>query len=55
FDPAVFTAGFIAAGISGFFAIGFLLNYLRKHPLHYFIYYRWALAAVVLIYWAVTP
>ncbi|MBI5637826.1 MAG: undecaprenyl-diphosphate phosphatase [Nitrospinae bacterium] len=51
FDMSLVGAGFVAAAVSGFFAIGFLMNYLRKHPLHNFVYYRFALAAVVLIAW----
>ncbi len=51
FDMTLVGAGFVAAAISGFFAIGFLMNYLRKHPLHNFVYYRFALAAVVLAAW----
>ncbi len=50
-DMSLVGAGFVAAAVSGFFAIGFLMNYLRKHPLHNFVYYRFALAAVVLIAW----
>ena len=50
-DVSLVGAGFIAAAVSGFFAIGFLMDYLRKHPLHNFVYYRFALAAVVLIAW----
>lgn len=48
----LFSAGFLAAAVSGFFAIGFLMEYLRKHPLHNFVYYRFALAAVVFAAWA---
>lgn len=44
----LFAAGFIAAFISGIFAIQFLLWYLKKHPLHGFAYYRFALAAAIL-------
>ncbi len=51
YDMTMVGAGFVAAALSGFFAIGFLMNYLRKHPLHNFVYYRWALAAVVLGIW----
>ncbi|MBF0329183.1 MAG: undecaprenyl-diphosphate phosphatase [Nitrospirae bacterium] len=43
----MFTAGFLAAFVSGFFAIKFLLAYLRKNPLNVFVYYRFALAAVI--------
>jgi undecaprenyl-diphosphatase len=53
YDVGLFAAGFIAAAVSGFFAIGFLMNYLRRHPLHFFVYYRWALAAVVFVFWAI--
>lgn len=47
----VFAAGFIAAFISGFFAIKFLLAFLKKHPLHLFIYYRFLLAVIILGIW----
>ena len=51
YDMGLFATGFVAAAISGFFAIGILLGYLRKHPLNMFVYYRWALAVVVLVFW----
>lgn len=38
-----------ASGISGYFAIDFLLKYLRKHSTYIFIYYRIALAVLILI------
>lgn len=44
----IFIAGFMAAFISGFFAIRFLLAFLRKYPLNLFVYYRFLLAAVIL-------
>jgi undecaprenyl-diphosphatase len=41
--------GFITSFIVGLFAISFLLRYVRKHSFHVFAYYRFALAAAVLI------
>lgn len=49
FQLDLYMAGFLAAFISGFLAIRFLLWYLKKHPLHSFAYYRFGLAAVILI------
>jgi undecaprenyl-diphosphatase len=43
----VFPIGFIAAAISGYFCIKYLLRFLQKNPTSIFVYYRWALAAVV--------
>lgn len=43
----VFLAGFIAAFVAGIAALRFLMAYLREHPLNVFVYYRFALAAVI--------
>ena len=40
-------AGFIAAAISGFAAIKFLLNYVSKNNFNVFVWYRIVLAAVI--------
>jgi len=48
-DLLLFPIGFIAAAVSGYFCIRFLLNYLQKHSMNVFVYYRWALAALVAI------
>jgi undecaprenyl-diphosphatase len=45
----LFPIGVIAAAISGFLCIRFLLNYLQKHPIDIFVYYRWGLAVLVVI------
>jgi undecaprenyl-diphosphatase len=50
----IFAIGFCAAFISGFFAIKFLLHFLRKHPLDVFAYYRFLLAAVIIFTWVRT-
>lgn len=52
-QTGVFITGVLAAFITGLFAIKFLLDYLGKHSLAVFAYYRFALAAVVLLLLAV--
>jgi undecaprenyl-diphosphatase len=42
-----FIAGFVAAAISGFLVIWFLLRYLRGHDFFWFMVYRLAVAALV--------
>jgi undecaprenyl-diphosphatase len=44
-----YIVGFITALISGYWAISFLLRYLQKASLAAFAYYRFALAAVLLL------
>jgi len=46
----VFGIGVIAAAISGVFAIRFLLNFLKTHHFDAFVYYRFALAAIILVW-----
>ena len=48
-DMAVLAAGVIAAFISGWLAIGFMLRYLRDHSFGIFIAYRLIAAAVFLV------
>jgi undecaprenyl-diphosphatase len=48
-DLALFPIGVLVAGISGYFCIRFLLNYLQKRSVDVFAYYRWALAVVVVV------
>lgn len=47
-NMSLFLIGFFAAAISGFAAIKFLLNFLKKHPLNSFAYYRFGLALVII-------
>jgi undecaprenyl-diphosphatase len=47
-DVAVLAAGVIAAAVSGWLAIRFMLSYLRDHSTGIFIVYRLAAAAVFL-------
>ena len=48
-DLALFPIGFIAAAISGYLCIRFLLAYLQRHSTEVFVYYRWALAVLIVI------
>lgn len=48
-DYGLVGVGFAAAFISGLLAIKFLMNFLKKYPLNLFIYYRFALAAAILL------
>ncbi len=51
-QPGLFATGFCASAATGFAAIKFLLSYFRRHPMHIFIYYRFGLAAaIVLLLW----
>ena len=49
-----FAIGFLASFVSGLFAIKVLLRFLKKHPLNIFAYYRFLLAAVIVVTWATT-
>lgn len=46
-DMLLFAAGFLAAAVSGYFCIRFLLRYLQKNKIDLFVFYRWGLAAVI--------
>jgi undecaprenyl-diphosphatase len=48
-DMLLFPIGILAAGISGYICIRFLLNYLQKHSVALFIYYRWAFALLIVV------
>lgn len=48
-DLALYLVGFLAAAISGFLTIRFLLRYLQHRSTDVFVYYRWALAALIVI------
>jgi len=47
-DYQLFAAGLFASFITGIIAIKFLLAFLKKHPLNLFVYYRFALAVVII-------
>jgi len=48
YDIHLFAAGFVSSAITGFLAIIFLLNFLKKHPLNIFVYYRFILSVVII-------
>jgi len=47
-ELSAFPIGFVAAAVSGFLCIKFLMKFLSKHSTKVFAWYRWALAALVL-------
>ncbi len=49
YEALLFAAGCVSSGIVGYFAIKFLLSYLAGHSLRPFAYYRFGLAAVVVV------
>jgi undecaprenyl-diphosphatase len=48
-NGAEFVAGFVAAAISGFVVIRWLLRYLRRHDFMIFLWYRIAVAVLVVL------
>jgi len=48
YDLRLFAIGLITSYITGLIAIKFLLNFLKKHPLNVFVYYRFMLAVVII-------
>jgi len=48
YDLKIFVVGLIASFFTGFVAIKFLLNFLRKYPLNVFVFYRFVLAVVII-------
>ena len=48
-DITLLLAGFITASISGYFAIKYFIDYLRKHSLYIFAIYCFALGSITLV------
>jgi len=46
-DWILFGAGFLAAAVSGYLCIRWLLGYLQKNSTNGFVYYRWILAGLI--------
>jgi undecaprenyl-diphosphatase len=44
-----YTIGFITAAVSGYLCIRFLLRFLQQHSTDVFVYYRWALAILIIV------
>jgi undecaprenyl-diphosphatase len=45
----LFPFGFLAAAMSGYLCIKYLLRYLQKNSTDIFVYYRWGLAALLIL------
>jgi undecaprenyl-diphosphatase len=50
---AGFLLGTLSAAVVGYLAIRFLIRYLERHSLNIFVWYRLALALLVMAVWAV--
>jgi undecaprenyl-diphosphatase len=48
-ELTLFPVGFVVAAVSGFLCIHFLLKYLQRNSTLVFVYYRWALAVLILV------
>ena len=48
-DLVLFPIGVVAAAISGYLTIRFLLRFLQSHPTDIFVYYRWGLAILIVL------
>jgi undecaprenyl-diphosphatase len=48
-ETFMFILGFLAAALSGYLCIRFLLRFLQKNSTDVFVYYRWALAVIIII------
>jgi undecaprenyl-diphosphatase len=44
-----YLAGFVAAAVSGYLVIAFLLRFIQSHSFAVFVYYRFLLAGIVLL------
>ncbi len=49
FDTLLFVVGFISSAVVGYLAIRFFIRYIANHSLRAFAYYRFGLAAVVVV------
>ena len=48
-EAGALSAGIIASAVSGFLAIAFLIDYLKRHTLNVFAWYRFLLAGAILV------
>ncbi|MFH1366441.1 MAG: undecaprenyl-diphosphate phosphatase [Patescibacteria group bacterium] len=53
YEMIIYVLGFSAAFLAGYFAVRFLLNYLKNHSLNIFAYYRFGLAVIVIMYFLI--
>ena len=48
-DLILFPIGFVVAAVSGYLCIKYLLRFLQKNSTDLFVYYRWALAVLIVV------
>ncbi len=48
-DLLLFPIGFVAAAVSGYLVIRFLMRFLQTNSTAIFVYYRWALAVLIIV------
>ena len=48
-DLLLFPIGFVAAALSGYLVIRFLMRFLQTNSTAIFVYYRWALAVLIIV------
>jgi undecaprenyl-diphosphatase len=48
-EAVLFATGFVTSALVGYFTIRFLIDYLTRHSLRAFAYYRFAVAAIVTV------
>jgi undecaprenyl-diphosphatase len=48
-DLILFPIGLIAAAISGYLAVRFLMRYVQNHSTDVFVYYRWGLGVLIIL------
>ncbi len=51
YDMSLLAAGFVASAITGVLAIKFLMGFLKRHSMNLFVAYRFALGALILVWW----
>lgn len=48
YDFELFAIGMVSSFITGLIAIKFLLSFLKRYPLHLFVYYRFVLSVIII-------
>jgi undecaprenyl-diphosphatase len=48
-DLVIYVIGFLAAAISGYLCVKYLLRFLQRHSTDAFVYYRWLLAILIIV------
>lgn len=48
-DLIIYATGFLAAVISGYLCVKYLLRFLQRHSTNIFVYYRWLLTILIIV------